>query len=58
LVSPAFVSWHKTCFKSKRVGGASLIVSEFVLSTLFIICLIILGGFAFLKVVKRRFDDW
>ncbi len=34
------------------------LVNEFALSNLFIIWLIILGGFAFLRVVKKRLEDW
>jgi hypothetical protein len=31
---------------------------EFALSNLFIIWLIIIGGFTFLKIVKRQLEDW
>jgi hypothetical protein len=34
------------------------LVNEFAFSNLFIIWLIILGGFAFLRVVKKRLEDW
>ena len=33
------------------------LVNEFAFSNLFIIWLIILGGFAFLRVVKKRLED-
>jgi len=34
------------------------LINEFAFSNLFIIWLIILGGFAFLRVVKKRLEDW
>ncbi len=34
------------------------LVNEFAFSNLFIIWLVIVGGFAFLRVVKRRLEDW
>jgi hypothetical protein len=34
------------------------LVNEFAFSNLFIIWLIIIGGFAFLRVVKKRLEDW
>ena len=34
------------------------LVNEFALSNLFIIWLIILGGFAFLRIVRKRLEDW
>ena len=34
------------------------LVNELAFSNLFIIWLIILGGFAFLRVVKKRLEDW
>ncbi len=36
----------------------NLMINEFAFSNLFIIWLIILGGFAFLKIVKRRLENW
>jgi hypothetical protein len=36
----------------------SLMIKEIAFSNLFIIWLIIFGGFAFLKIVKRRLEDW
>jgi hypothetical protein len=34
------------------------IINEFALSNLFIIWLIIFGGFAFLRIVKKQLEDW
>lgn len=34
------------------------LANEFAFSNLFIIWLIVLGGFAFLRVVKKRLEDW
>jgi hypothetical protein len=34
------------------------LVNEFAFSNLFIIWLIVLGGFAFLRIVKKRLEDW
>lgn len=34
------------------------LVNEFAFSNLFIIWLVILSGFAFLRVVKKRLEDW
>jgi hypothetical protein len=34
------------------------LVNEFAFSNLFVIWLIILGGVAFLRVVKRKLEDW
>jgi hypothetical protein len=36
----------------------SLMMKEFAFSNLFIIWLMIFVGFAFLKVVKKRLEDW
>ena len=36
----------------------SLMVKELAFSNLFIIWLIIFGGFAFLKIVTKRLEDW
>ncbi len=33
-------------------------LNEFAFSNLFIIWLIVVGGFAFLRVVKKRLEDW
>jgi hypothetical protein len=35
----------------------NLMVKEFAFSNLFIIWLIIIGGFAFLRIVKKRLED-
>ena len=35
----------------------NVMVNEFAFSNLFIIWLIIIGGFAFLRILKRRFED-
>ncbi len=34
------------------------VLDEFAFSNLFIIWLIVVGGFAFLRVVKRKLEDW
>ncbi len=34
------------------------LLNEFAFSNLFIIWLIVVGGFAFLRVVKKRLEDW
>ena len=34
------------------------LVNEFAFSNLFIIWLLILGGFTFLRIVKRSLEDW
>jgi hypothetical protein len=36
----------------------SLMIKELAFSNLFIIWLIIFGGFAFLKILKRQLEDW
>ena len=35
----------------------NVMVNEFAFSNLFIIWLIIIGGFAFLRILKRRLED-
>jgi len=35
----------------------NLMIREFAFSNLFIIWLIIIGGFAFLRIVKKRLED-
>jgi len=35
-----------------------VLVNEFAFSNLFIISLVVIGGFAFLRVVKKRLEDW
>jgi len=36
----------------------SLMIKEFAFYNLFIIWLIIFGGFAFLKILKRKLENW
>jgi len=36
----------------------NLMIKEFAFYNLFIIWLIIFGGFAFLKVLKRKLENW
>jgi hypothetical protein len=36
----------------------NVIINEFAFSNLFIIWVIIIGGFAFLRIVKRKLEDW
>ena len=36
----------------------SLMIREFAFYNLFIIWLIIFGGFAFLKILKRKLENW
>ncbi len=34
------------------------VLNEFAFSNLFIIWLVVLGGFAFIRVVKKKLEDW
>ena len=43
--------------KHEKKRGVSLILKEFAFSNLFIICLIILGGFVFIQIAKRQLKD-
>jgi len=36
----------------------SVMIKELALTNLFIIWVIIFGGFAFLKILKRQLEDW
>jgi len=43
---------------NRRGKKMSMMIKELALSNLFIIWLIIFGGFAFLKILKRQLEDW
>ena len=36
----------------------NVMLNEFAFSNLFIIWVIIIGGFAFLRILKRKLEDW
>ena len=53
-------SWHKTCLTigqnpTKRLPMSMM--KELASVNLFVIFLVIMGGFAFLRIVKRRLED-
>jgi hypothetical protein len=45
-------------YRKEKEWGMSLMIKEFAFSNLFIIWLVILGGFTFLRIVKRQLEDW